>query len=63
MKNAFPGRSPVIILLFALSLVSWNKKIQGAGLEVPITYYKLGNGLKADIIIYGYGYNWRRFIG
>ena len=46
MKNAFPGRSPVIILLFALSLVSWNKKIQGAGLEVPITYYKLGNGLK-----------------
>ena len=46
MKNAFPGRSPVIILLFALSLVSWNKKIQGAGLEVPITYYKLDNGLK-----------------
>lgn len=46
MKRVLPGLLPAFVLLFALSMVSWNKKIPGDGLEVPVTYYKLDNGLK-----------------
>src|SRR5689334_19005244 len=46
MKSALSGLTPVFVLFFALSFLSWNKKIPGPGLEVPVTYYKLSNGLK-----------------
>ena len=34
------------LLLPAFFLISWMGKDRGDGLEVPVTYYKLGNGLK-----------------
>jgi len=46
MKIALSGRIAFFIFLFALSFVSWNRKVPAPGLEVPVTYYKLGNGLK-----------------
>lgn len=36
----------IVFLLLPLSLLSWNKKLPGNELQVPVTYYKLNNGLK-----------------
>ena len=44
-----PNHKILFIGLVAVSLIAWNKKPggdPGDGIQVPVTYYKLGNGLK-----------------
>jgi predicted Zn-dependent peptidase len=48
MNHVFPrrGRYVLLLLLPALVFVSWNKSPRADELQVPVTYYKLSNGLK-----------------
>ncbi len=41
-----PVRKMLLIALAALPVVSWSQPVANTGLQVPVTYYKLPNGLK-----------------